>query len=393
MAAARAVPWQRGPSCSITMCPSSAAQRRGTGAPSRTSPPPTPVPSVERDHVAWRRARPRAATRRARSRCRRSRSRRARRTGRCSRSPRSRSASGMFARRRALPAARSIVIGTPNADRAGAVVEQLLDRGVEARAARCSVAVGRRRLDRAARIVPSRSTRAGEDLRPADVHADDPVGRHGAATIPRLMPAETSHTGSTGAAGSRGGARSRAPSATRPLGRRRERAPHAPRRRAAPPPPLRLGPSGRRSSVGLLVLVLIGWAIASYLAVRSGVERGERRGSAGVRGQPGAQDGLLLSTPTTILVLGTDRGDRRRQRASARRSDSIMLLRTDPRKAGSPTSRSRATSRSRSPASAREDQRREPDRRPRARRCARSGVHGARRQPRRVRRLRPASRS
>src|SRR4030095_1277768 len=43
------------------------------------------------------------------------------------------------------------------------------------------------------------------------------------------------------------------------------------------------------------------------------------------------QDGLLTSTPTTILVLGTD-GAARGGRANANRTDSIMLLRTDPRR-------------------------------------------------------------
>jgi LCP family protein required for cell wall assembly len=48
-----------------------------------------------------------------------------------------------------------------------------------------------------------------------------------------------------------------------------------------------------------------------------------------VRGQLTKQDGLLTSTPTTILVLGTDGS---KVRPGARRSDSIMLVRTDPRK-------------------------------------------------------------
>ena len=43
------------------------------------------------------------------------------------------------------------------------------------------------------------------------------------------------------------------------------------------------------------------------------------------------KDGLLISTPTTILVLGTD-GGQQKGRAGANRSDSIMLIRTDPGK-------------------------------------------------------------
>ena len=65
------------------------------------------------------------------------------------------------------------------------------------------------------------------------------------------------------------------------------------------------------------------------------------------------QDGCsMLTKPTTILLLGTDHRDGA-DRQGARRSDSMMLVRTDPEAAGSRTSRSRATSRSRSRASAR----------------------------------------
>ena len=44
-----------------------------------------------------------------------------------------------------------------------------------------------------------------------------------------------------------------------------------------------------------------------------------------------SQSGLLSSTPTTILVLGTD-GGTQPGRSDAHRSDSIMLIRTDPSK-------------------------------------------------------------
>ena len=52
---------------------------------------------------------------------------------------------------------------------------------------------------------------------------------------------------------------------------------------------------------------------------------------AGVRRQLTKTDGLLVSKPTTILVLGSDGGNRP-GREDANRSDSIMLLRTDPGK-------------------------------------------------------------
>ena len=82
--------------------------------------------------------------------------------------------------------------------------------------------------------------------------------------------------------------------------------------------------------VALLVLLVV-WAVTGYLSVRSGVEAANERVPAGVRRQLSKTDGLLVSTPTTILVLGTDGGDRP-GRQDANRSDSIMLLRTDPGK-------------------------------------------------------------
>ena len=50
-----------------------------------------------------------------------------------------------------------------------------------------------------------------------------------------------------------------------------------------------------------------------------------------MRGQLTEQDGLLTSTPTTIAILGTD-GGKTSGREGAQRSDSIVLLHTDPRR-------------------------------------------------------------
>jgi polyisoprenyl-teichoic acid--peptidoglycan teichoic acid transferase len=90
---------------------------------------------------------------------------------------------------------------------------------------------------------------------------------------------------------------------------------------------------GRWVVVGLLVLLvlLVVWSVASYFAVSSGVSEANDRVPAGVRRQLAKKDGMLLSTPTTILVLGTD-GGTQKGRAGANRSDSIMLIRTDPGK-------------------------------------------------------------
>jgi LCP family protein required for cell wall assembly len=101
---------------------------------------------------------------------------------------------------------------------------------------------------------------------------------------------------------------------------------------AGPSPPKRRR-WGRWVGAGVLVLLLllVVWGVASYLAVSGGVSEANDRVPAGVKRQLAKKDGLLLSTPTTILVLGTD-GGKQKGRAGANRSDSIMLIRTDPGK-------------------------------------------------------------
>ena len=81
----------------------------------------------------------------------------------------------------------------------------------------------------------------------------------------------------------------------------------------------------------LLVALVVVWGVASYLSVSSGVKDAGERVPTGVRRQLTATDGLLVSNPTTILVLGTDGGSTA-GREGANRSDSIMLIRTDPGK-------------------------------------------------------------
>jgi LCP family protein required for cell wall assembly len=104
-----------------------------------------------------------------------------------------------------------------------------------------------------------------------------------------------------------------------------DRFPGAPRRRR------RLGWGARIGlALGLLVVLLVVWSITSYLAVRSGVAEANDRLDRRTRAALTPQDGLLLSNPTTVLLLGTDHANRA-DRASARRSDSIMLVRTDPK--------------------------------------------------------------
>jgi LCP family protein required for cell wall assembly len=90
---------------------------------------------------------------------------------------------------------------------------------------------------------------------------------------------------------------------------------------------------GRRITIAFAVVLLLGvvWLVASYLSVSGGVSDANARVPAAVTSELKGQNGLLSSTPTTILVLGTD-GGTQPGRSDARRSDSVMLVRTDPRK-------------------------------------------------------------
>jgi LCP family protein required for cell wall assembly len=80
---------------------------------------------------------------------------------------------------------------------------------------------------------------------------------------------------------------------------------------------------------GLLVFLVV-WAFLGYLSFSSGVddanERLPRRAYARL-----AEHRSLLSDPATILVIGTD-GGRAPGRSDSKRSDSLLLLRTDPSK-------------------------------------------------------------
>jgi len=110
-------------------------------------------------------------------------------------------------------------------------------------------------------------------------------------------------------------------------GRRPARA-AAPAPASAPASPRRRRGWGRRVGMVFVVLVLltIAWAVASYLALGNAVGgANERLGPVALDGQ----SGLLLSGPTTTLLLGSDQGPGA-GREGARRSDSILLVRTDP---------------------------------------------------------------
>ena len=112
----------------------------------------------------------------------------------------------------------------------------------------------------------------------------------------------------------------------RPDGRRRDFKPERPKRKRR----LRFT-RGRiiLSVVLLLILLIVVWAIASWLAFDRGVEEANQRLSPRARAALVPHEGLLMSRPTTTLLMGTDHADRA-DRADANRSDSIMLVRTDP---------------------------------------------------------------
>ncbi|MSO95224.1 MAG: LytR family transcriptional regulator [Thermoleophilia bacterium] len=90
---------------------------------------------------------------------------------------------------------------------------------------------------------------------------------------------------------------------------------------------------GRRITLVLLVLIVLGvvWLGTSYLSFSRGISEANARVPARMLAELARQKGLLTSSPTTILVLGTD-GGTGPGRGNANRSDSVMLIRTDPRK-------------------------------------------------------------
>jgi LCP family protein required for cell wall assembly len=84
-------------------------------------------------------------------------------------------------------------------------------------------------------------------------------------------------------------------------------------------------------TLGALVLLLVLWGLAGFLAVNRGVDAAHARLPAGTKDVLAPDGGLLLSSPTNILLLGTDHADNGQPgRNSDEHSDSMMLLRTDP---------------------------------------------------------------
>lgn len=98
-------------------------------------------------------------------------------------------------------------------------------------------------------------------------------------------------------------------------------APGAPRRR-------RWGLWIALAAVGLIVLLVV-WGVLGYFSFSRGVDEANDRLPPRAAAALTRHEGSLLSDPATILLIGTD-GGRAPGREDARRSDSIMLLRTDP---------------------------------------------------------------
>ena len=79
----------------------------------------------------------------------------------------------------------------------------------------------------------------------------------------------------------------------------------------------------------LIVVFFIAWAALGYLVFRSGVSDANKRLPQSTRLALAPDKGSLFSTPTAILLLGTDHSIAA-ARSGDRHSDSITLLRTDP---------------------------------------------------------------
>ena len=81
-----------------------------------------------------------------------------------------------------------------------------------------------------------------------------------------------------------------------------------------------------------VILLFVVWGVAGYLSVSSGVSDANARLPKNVRPLLAPDNGLLFSSSTTILLLGTDHATGRGSagRGADQHSDSITLLHTDP---------------------------------------------------------------
>jgi polyisoprenyl-teichoic acid--peptidoglycan teichoic acid transferase len=112
-----------------------------------------------------------------------------------------------------------------------------------------------------------------------------------------------------------------------------ERKSRAAERPAGPAAPKRRRHYGRwalLAAVGLIVLFFV-WGVLGFLSFSRGVAKANDRLPRRAVNRLAEPNGSILSTPTTTLLIGTD-GGRAPGRENARRSDSLLLVRTDPDK-------------------------------------------------------------
>jgi LCP family protein required for cell wall assembly len=104
---------------------------------------------------------------------------------------------------------------------------------------------------------------------------------------------------------------------------------------SGPKPPREPRSTRRRILQGAGILVclfvawLAAWILASYFSFRDGVDSANARLPVAAKRVLTHKSGMLFDSPTTILLLGTDHATFS-GRESSNRSDSIMLMRTDP---------------------------------------------------------------
>jgi LCP family protein required for cell wall assembly len=82
-------------------------------------------------------------------------------------------------------------------------------------------------------------------------------------------------------------------------------------------------------ALAIVLLVGVVWAVLGYLSFRGGVKDANERLPQSARAALAPQEGLLLTSPTNILVLGIDEGGARGRGGTAR-SDAILVVRSDP---------------------------------------------------------------
>jgi polyisoprenyl-teichoic acid--peptidoglycan teichoic acid transferase len=80
----------------------------------------------------------------------------------------------------------------------------------------------------------------------------------------------------------------------------------------------------------LLLLLVLVWAIAGYLSLRSGAQKANERLDAKAKQALTSAHGLMLSNTSNTLVLGTDHNANTAERQGIQHSDSIMIVHTDP---------------------------------------------------------------